>query len=481
MDITSFILGFKKGAASGGGGATVDPVYTVTFMSEDGAAVLGQRSVVDGDDCADVVVRGLLETPTKESSAQYDYTYSGWSLTSGGAASASALAAVTEDRTVYAAFTSAVRYYTITYLDDDGTVLYTESLAYGAMPSYIPEKSGFIFNGWAPSVNIVDGNATYSAQWLSVSGIYKASSVSMGYDPDDSTENVQYAAINNDGNEMFIVSQAAVNSKEFTICDISTLEAEIKLRQTPDDSISHAFYVGGKYLTTSGSTLLFYSPDGTYESVMAKGHVLYPTAFPSKTDTDYQYHYIYMVSSYGYIAITTPSGVTSKSRGTLTDNLMVYNPINRSVFASLKNSPQPTANVYIWTINEDGTIVKTATINESGALISNISYSTDGTMIAVSFATASPYVSIYDASTFEKICDLSNFLDGAGIATFAAGYLLFASDTTVRAFTVEDGVVEEELEIPTYGGYTIKKVFTNNTGTRIGFMHKDGIEVWGIK
>lgn len=166
MDIASFILGYKKGIASAGSGETVDPVHTVTFMSEDGSTVLYQRSVVDGDTCADVVARGLLDTPTKESTAQYTYTYSGWALTSGGAASASALSAVTEDRTVYAAYTSAVRYYTITYYDADGTtVLKTESKAYGSSLSYTPEKDGLNFEGWTPELATVTGNAAYVAEW----------------------------------------------------------------------------------------------------------------------------------------------------------------------------------------------------------------------------------------------------------------------------------------------------------------------------
>ena len=147
-----------------GGGGSVEGVHTVTFMSEDGSAVLYERLVVDGDDCANVVDRGLLATPTKESTAQYNYTYSGWSLTSGGSANASALSSVTADRTVYAAFTSSVRYYTITYYDGD-TVLKTESLPYGATPSYKPQKEGYILGGWTPELVAVTGNASYVAKW----------------------------------------------------------------------------------------------------------------------------------------------------------------------------------------------------------------------------------------------------------------------------------------------------------------------------
>lgn len=165
MDITSFILGFKKGKATGGGGTTTHPVHTVTFMSEDGSSALYQRSVVDGDNCADVVARGLLETPTKESTVDQVFTYSGWAATAGGAASSNALSAVTADRSVYAAYTSAVRYYTITYLDSDGSVLKTESLAYGTVPSYVATKEDYNLDAWIPEPVAVTGDASYTATW----------------------------------------------------------------------------------------------------------------------------------------------------------------------------------------------------------------------------------------------------------------------------------------------------------------------------
>ena len=53
------------------GGGSVEGVHFVTFMSEDGTVELYKRPVADGDDCADVVERGLIPAPTKESTAQY--------------------------------------------------------------------------------------------------------------------------------------------------------------------------------------------------------------------------------------------------------------------------------------------------------------------------------------------------------------------------------------------------------------------------
>lgn len=163
MDITSFVLGYKKGKAEGGGALT-EPVCHVTFMNGD--TVLYEKPVFVGDDCTDIVKKGTIGTPSKASTPQYSYTYTGWSLTNGGEASTSALAAVSEDRTVYAAFKSVVRVYTVTYLDDNGSVLKTESLAYGVMPSYTPSKEGFSFDEWEPALATVTGDVTYMAKWI---------------------------------------------------------------------------------------------------------------------------------------------------------------------------------------------------------------------------------------------------------------------------------------------------------------------------
>jgi hypothetical protein len=148
-------------------GSSADIRY-VTFMDDTGTKVLGKKAVAVGDDCADPIARGVFDTPTKESTPQYSYTFSGgWATTPGGGKDANALKAVTEDRTVYANFISALRYYTITYYDDDGvTVLKTQSVAYGATPSYTATKGDHIFTGWTPALSVVTGDASYTANWV---------------------------------------------------------------------------------------------------------------------------------------------------------------------------------------------------------------------------------------------------------------------------------------------------------------------------
>ena len=142
-------------------------IHFVTFMSEDGTQELYKRAVVDGDDCADPVIRGLISEPTKESTAQYNYTHVGWSASPSGALDENILKAVKADKTVYANFAAVLRYYTITYYDEDGTtVLKTESVAYGSVPSFEPTApDGYMFSAWLPELSEVTGDASYTVVW----------------------------------------------------------------------------------------------------------------------------------------------------------------------------------------------------------------------------------------------------------------------------------------------------------------------------
>lgn len=135
--------------------------YTVTFMSENGSELLGTKVVFDGNTCG-----GLSITPTKESTDAFDYSFLGWATTPNGAMDENVFVNITTDKTLYANFASAVRYYTINYYDGD-TLLKSEQLAYGSTPRYVPEKDGYMFGGWNPTVTTVAGDANYYAIWLS--------------------------------------------------------------------------------------------------------------------------------------------------------------------------------------------------------------------------------------------------------------------------------------------------------------------------
>ena len=154
------VIGTFKGSGSG----NVEGFATVTFMN--GNEVIYTRPVYIGDDCPDPVTQGRIETPTKESTAQYDYTHNGWASVDGGTANSNVLKNIQADTVVYSAYKESVRYYTITYFDEDGTtVLHTEQLAYGDIPSYAPTKEGAAFDKWTPTIAAVTGNASYTASW----------------------------------------------------------------------------------------------------------------------------------------------------------------------------------------------------------------------------------------------------------------------------------------------------------------------------
>ena len=95
--------------------------YTVTFKNYDGT-ILETQTVDYG---ATVVYGGA--TPTRPATAQYTYYWTGWDKP---------LTNITSNLTITATFSSTVNKYTITWKNYDGTVLKTDSLAYGSTPTY---------------------------------------------------------------------------------------------------------------------------------------------------------------------------------------------------------------------------------------------------------------------------------------------------------------------------------------------------------
>ena len=133
--------------------------YNVTWKNDDG-------SVIRTDEVAYGDTPNFGETtPTRENTAQYAYTFASWTP---------AINVVTGDAEYQATYTSEVRKYTITWVNDDGTVLEVdENVPYGTIPSYnsaTPTKDSergvdFVFSKWSPSVGYVQSDKTYTAQY----------------------------------------------------------------------------------------------------------------------------------------------------------------------------------------------------------------------------------------------------------------------------------------------------------------------------
>ena len=128
--------------------------YTVTWVNWDGTELdketynYGTTPIYKGTE------------PTRPATAENTFTFSGWSP---------AIAAVTGDITYKAQFNSTGQTYTVTWKMDDGSVLATETYAYGDLPNYTdPVKPAtaqyeYTFKGWTPEVTAVSGDATYTA------------------------------------------------------------------------------------------------------------------------------------------------------------------------------------------------------------------------------------------------------------------------------------------------------------------------------
>ena len=134
-----------------------------------GDTLLQTVDVVDGGDGA-----YTGSTPTKASTAQYSYTFAGWSLTDGGPVDTNATKSVTADRNVYAAFTATVRTYTVRFYNGSTLLQTSNNIPYGGSASYTgttpvdPTGDGREFEGWSPSPSNITGNTDCYAQYKSL-------------------------------------------------------------------------------------------------------------------------------------------------------------------------------------------------------------------------------------------------------------------------------------------------------------------------
>lgn len=181
------------------------PTYTVTFVIADGQSSYGALSSTEisgvnsgtaiNVSSNTVTIAGTTVTATPTTAgAQYTYAFGSWSNTAG---------TVTADRTITANFTRTTNQYTITWVDGDGNTLDTDTLDYGATPSYsgaTPTKTStaqydYTFNDtWSPAITTVTGDATYTAQFDSTVRKYTVTWKNWDGTTLETDENVSYGA-----------------------------------------------------------------------------------------------------------------------------------------------------------------------------------------------------------------------------------------------------------------------------------------------
>lgn len=138
------------------------------FYNDTGTTLLYTQTIVDG---ADGKYSG--STPSKSSTAQYTYSFSGWSKKLGGTADSTALKTVVADRNVYAAFTATVRRYTVYFYNGSTLLQKVENVAYGSSATYTGDTpvssegsaEDYPFLGFVPDGKNITGNTSCYAQF----------------------------------------------------------------------------------------------------------------------------------------------------------------------------------------------------------------------------------------------------------------------------------------------------------------------------
>ncbi len=135
---------------------------TLTLKTWDGSSTVAAITCYNG-----VPQSAIPSVPSRSQTAQYTFTAVGWNTQMDAqTADASCIQNVTEDRTVYAAYSRTVRTYTITWKNGSTTLETDTNVPYGTMPHYdgaTPTQDGRTAIGWEPEVSAVTGNITYSA------------------------------------------------------------------------------------------------------------------------------------------------------------------------------------------------------------------------------------------------------------------------------------------------------------------------------
>ena len=180
--------------------ASLRDSFDVSYYSYDGSTLLYTETVHIGGNAA------YDGTPTRSQDAQYTYTFAGWSWnTNSETPDADATENVTTDRNVYAAYTTEIRTYTVTW-KNGSTVIETDTdVPYGTTPTYngsIPSDGspGYSFAGWTPVVEAIIGDTVYTARF--------------------------YSAISDSWSEIFASESNGTYSTKYTIGDYKEVEID---------------------------------------------------------------------------------------------------------------------------------------------------------------------------------------------------------------------------------------------------------------
>ena len=162
--------------------------FTVTWVNDDGTELEKDENVEYG-----TTPEYNGETPTKAGDAQYTYTFSRWDPE---------ISKVTANITYKAVYDQTVNTYTVIWKNEDGTILETAQVEYGAIPEYngeMPTKESteqytYAFEGWTPEITVVTGDAEYTATFTNTVRTYTVTWKNWDGTVLETNENVEYGA-----------------------------------------------------------------------------------------------------------------------------------------------------------------------------------------------------------------------------------------------------------------------------------------------
>ena len=149
------------------GFTTKEETFIIKFVNWNGEELLVLPDVVKG-----TTPSYTGETPVRPNTAEYTYTFVGWTP---------AIVAATSDTTYTATYTATKNSYTITWQNEDGSLIDQTTVEYGVVPTHAEptkeatEEYTYTFAGWTPAIVAVTGDATYKATFSSVVNVYTIS------------------------------------------------------------------------------------------------------------------------------------------------------------------------------------------------------------------------------------------------------------------------------------------------------------------
>ena len=171
-------------------GVDIDQFPIYFYNSDKDNTLIKQIWVNAGDLCPDPILNGIFETPTKESDAQFDYTFDTWQGTY------SFEVPVYETRIYTAVYTGTVRKYEVKWIDRNKTtgsiaqVFYSTEVEYGQEAIYqgqqnIPYKEPagsnyYLFDKWDRSTSYITGPTIVEAVWVQANVSEAISKVNSG-------------------------------------------------------------------------------------------------------------------------------------------------------------------------------------------------------------------------------------------------------------------------------------------------------------